>query len=448
MSSTFFFVDDSETRLGHDSTTDYQSRYAWVTLRLNWIGGEFQSELKRTDLLMQYVDTIDLQDPRAPSAQDHTRQPNRLNTGGRGPSPHQADALRHAEKDAADEQQRSPRVSWGDGDLQLESRPAEDSSIGQEANDGRRALDDPAARHDSPAEDVEMTDGEEDDGLDDDMMDKISSSPSIDDGGYHQSQDLPVQAIPSLPAPVTLELLSFQNSTGLGSSAPLMSTPPHCSDLSQRQEEDYHHHHRHLQGEDLGDHHDEGFFDAFDDLQESYEGRNEEFEPGELLESRSSFSLQDDLDKAKSWASPPSPLHDVSQVTTVHTTAEEDGDDDKVKDVNADDISFSTDTRFIDSGWGGECLRDTEDINFQFVYALHGFPATVDGQANASKGDTMILLDDRNSYWWLVRIVKDDSIGKCLVSKGWERITEMCLTSRVSSCGIYRDTYGKTGSTE
>jgi len=37
--------------------------------------------------------------------------------------------------------------------------------------------------------------------------------------------------------------------------------------------------------------------------------------------------------------------------------------------------------------------------------------ATVEGQANAAKGDTMVLLDDSNSYWWLVRVVKDSTIG-------------------------------------
>ncbi|KAF2762675.1 hypothetical protein EJ05DRAFT_481584 [Pseudovirgaria hyperparasitica] len=74
-------------------------------------------------------------------------------------------------------------------------------------------------------------------------------------------------------------------------------------------------------------------------------------------------------------------------------------------------VSFSTDPRFVDSGWGGECLRDSEDIDFEFVYALHTFVATVEGQANATKGDTMVLLDDSNSYWWLVRIVKDSTIG-------------------------------------
>ncbi|KAI1941256.1 protein phosphatase regulator [Ophidiomyces ophidiicola] len=54
---------------------------------------------------------------------------------------------------------------------------------------------------------------------------------------------------------------------------------------------------------------------------------------------------------------------------------------------------------------------DDEDIDFEFVYALHTFFATVEGQANATKGDTMVLLDDSNSYWWLVRVVKDGSIG-------------------------------------
>ncbi|KAF8249530.1 hypothetical protein K440DRAFT_649252 [Wilcoxina mikolae CBS 423.85] len=52
-----------------------------------------------------------------------------------------------------------------------------------------------------------------------------------------------------------------------------------------------------------------------------------------------------------------------------------------------------------------------EDIDFEMVYALHHFSATVEGQANAAKGEHMVLLDDSNSYWWLVRIVRDSSIG-------------------------------------
>lgn len=76
-------------------------------------------------------------------------------------------------------------------------------------------------------------------------------------------------------------------------------------------------------------------------------------------------------------------------------------------------LSIPDDYNFIDSGWAVECLQDIEDIDFEFVYALHTFVATVEGQANATKGDTMVLLDDSNSYWWLVRVVKDSSIGEC-----------------------------------
>jgi hypothetical protein len=76
------------------------------------------------------------------------------------------------------------------------------------------------------------------------------------------------------------------------------------------------------------------------------------------------------------------------------------------------DTSFCNDLDSTVSCFGANCLQKTEDIDFEFVYALHTFVATVEGQANATKGDTMVLLDDSNSYWWLVRVVKDGSIGR------------------------------------
>lgn len=79
------------------------------------------------------------------------------------------------------------------------------------------------------------------------------------------------------------------------------------------------------------------------------------------------------------------------------------------------DYSLPDELRIVESGWAGECLQTSEDIDFEFVYALHTFVATVEGQANATKGDTMVLLDDSNSYWWLVRVVKDSSIGELYV---------------------------------
>lgn len=52
-----------------------------------------------------------------------------------------------------------------------------------------------------------------------------------------------------------------------------------------------------------------------------------------------------------------------------------------------------------------------DEIDFQYVYALRTFTATEQGQANAVKGDAMVLLNDTNSYWWLVRLVKDSTVG-------------------------------------
>lgn len=52
-----------------------------------------------------------------------------------------------------------------------------------------------------------------------------------------------------------------------------------------------------------------------------------------------------------------------------------------------------------------------EDIDFEHVYALHNFMATVEGQASVSKGDSLTLLDDSNSYWWLVRVLKTQAVG-------------------------------------
>ncbi|KOS21090.1 Tip elongation aberrant protein Tea4 [Escovopsis weberi] len=98
--------------------------------------------------------------------------------------------------------------------------------------------------------------------------------------------------------------------------------------------------------------------------------------------------------------------HDCDYDLPLMIPYEESFDDDDYSD-----LSLPDDARFIESGWASECLHDSEDIDFEFVYALHTFVATVEGQANATKGDTMVLLDDSNSYWWLVRVVKDSSIG-------------------------------------
>lgn len=76
-----------------------------------------------------------------------------------------------------------------------------------------------------------------------------------------------------------------------------------------------------------------------------------------------------------------------------------------------DDFDDDDDDDMMDKMSSSPSIID-EDIDFEMVYALHAFNATVEGQANVSKGEHMVLLDDSNSYWWLVRIVRDSSIGK------------------------------------
>ncbi|KAI8064151.1 hypothetical protein BC940DRAFT_97276 [Gongronella butleri] len=52
-----------------------------------------------------------------------------------------------------------------------------------------------------------------------------------------------------------------------------------------------------------------------------------------------------------------------------------------------------------------------ENIDFTLVYTLHTFEATVEGQASVLKGDSLTLLDDSNSYWWLVKVLKTNEVG-------------------------------------
>ncbi|KAL6151814.1 protein phosphatase regulator [Exserohilum turcicum] len=102
--------------------------------------------------------------------------------------------------------------------------------------------------------------------------------------------------------------------------------------------------------------------------------------------------------------------HDAShdeQAVRLNGGAHGDADDADMQDA---DVEEDMDDDMMDKISSSPSIDD-EDIDFEFVYALHTFVATVEGQANATKGDTMVLLDDSNSYWWLVRVSKDNSIG-------------------------------------
>ena len=130
---------------------------------------------------------------------------------------------------------------------------------------------------------------------------------------------------------------------------------------------------------------------------------------------KANFSSIPDYSPVSSVGEAASLISDNSSDSSDWTT-DSDGDDNSFdsftfNDDDATSFQTSIHPNFFCSGWSGDCLQELEDIDFEFVYALHNFVATVEGQANAAKGDTMVLLDDSNSYWWLVRVVKDSTIG-------------------------------------
>lgn len=296
----------------------------------------------------------------------------------------------------------------------------------------------------STTEDADMADAEGDDGMDDDMMDKISSSPSIDDGGYPfphlwpQRADSLTLCTPPKPPPL---------SQACGeSSSPFLETPEYFplglpsdeidkDDLQAMQSNKY----RYFQGELPDASHSESNYDEsrMDDIstpaskvRHHIESYDQDFEldllAEEILaEARNMLLESDDVFHASNHSTyasekkqlelkichedrehPPTRCdEEIPTIPYEPTSDDEDEDDDFEISLHPYPPSR------VDSGWGGECLHDLEDIDFEFVYALHTFVATVEGQANATKGDTMVLLDDSNSYWWLVRVVKDSSIG-------------------------------------
>ncbi|KAI9714114.1 MAG: hypothetical protein M1828_001204 [Chrysothrix sp. TS-e1954] len=293
---------------------------------------------------------------------------------------------------------------------------------GRSSHEGSELLDedsefmsDGTARQGSRREDSRMqqgdgTNGTSDDGegglnddgdesLDDDMVDKISSSPSIDDGRSLWSSPPSDEQLAPPVAAASDSLLSplrssrqhhhlgrkyfefdpDQQMAGIQSGMPTIDRIP---DLAGVQ----------LDGsaDEAGDSTSVGSSTASRDISEGSGRRIDIVSRSSSASIANSLLLSTDTKRSSSYE------------------GDNDNDDD---DDDLLDTSFPSDPRMIDSGWGGECLRETEDIDFEFVYALHTFVATVEGQANATKGDTMVLLDDSNSYWWLVRVAKDNSIG-------------------------------------
>jgi hypothetical protein len=282
-------------------------------------------------------------------------------------------------------------------------------------------------------EDAELADAEGDDSMDeDDMMDKISSSPSIDDGGYSPTKS---RSFPngSSPAVGTLAGRPANRLSGLSSfSSPYVDQPEHfplgCQSPVQRrrlprppspvrvstltrsvtQESIYSVYtvEGGLTEEDLDDE-----WPAPQSTHVHRDSSQDDTKTAQSNDAKSAIVYEWNDDDSKA-----SDSDDDSDSSWERQEESEDDSDYGPSYYDSDDDIFGSelstqDPLLIDTGWSGECLQDIEDIDFEFVYALHTFVATVEGQANATKGDTMVLLDDSNSYWWLVRVVKDSSIG-------------------------------------
>ncbi len=399
--------------------------------------------LKHQRLTRLTTDTIDLQDHKSPSAQDHTKQPTHPAALGAGPpAPHQAETLRDVAAEAEEEQHRSPRMSteWSnevDGQGQHYANSASASGAANSLTGINLRQQDALAIAQNGGltgtEDAEMADAEGDDGLDDDMMDKISSSPSIDDGGYPILQAWPERSDSLSPAVTPCKSPLSQQDWSGSSSSPFVETPDHyplhviAQQTNKAKAESEIHYvlpcNEFIDAEsnsfDANSTYDDEGRDILGPLPSDIMGGVVESSNDgiEACDTEGMVVVQSDFDLGCSFEDD----FDSEIITIPYESSDEEDHD--------DDFPYPEDSRFIDSGWGGECLQESEDIDFDLVYALHTFVATVEGQANATKGDTMVLLDDSNSYWWLVRVVKDSSIGMALAfsGKGYKSTYIMCL---------------------
>ncbi|ESK97694.1 hypothetical protein Moror_17401 [Moniliophthora roreri MCA 2997] len=108
---------------------------------------------------------------------------------------------------------------------------------------------------------------------------------------------------------------------------------------------------------------------------------------------------------------PDSPSHMVSATSPTaddseHSVLEDDSD------AEMDREDYIEEDDLLDEDDGSSSLSiPNESIDFDLVYSLHSFAATVEGQANVVKGDSLYLMDDSNSYWWLVRVLKTQEVG-------------------------------------
>ena len=93
-----------------------------------------------------------------------------------------------------------------------------------------------------------------------------------------------------------------------------------------------------------------------------------------------------------------------------HYTSTSDEEHSILEDDSADE-QYIEDEDQVDDDGSSSLSIPSESIDFDLVYSIQRFVATVEGQANVDKGDSLFLMDDSNSYWWLVRVLKTQEVG-------------------------------------
>lgn len=466
--------------------------------------GELSSGLRKCDQVADAVraDTLDLQDQTAPSAQDHRKPARAPPLGTSSAAPHQAAELRHVREERAAEDENLSH-GWQNAHNLSEEPPSDDDTILTPSTNGvhHNHHDEQVPQQNGSGgdSDTDMADAEAEDILDDDLMDKISSSPSISDGihpsssvphpqrktrmtplastakSLRQNQDScnPTHSDRSSPdsesslrslkrshtvrqRPATPHVGRYRKAVACdqgdhtASSSPIISSPEHYPPCpTQEPDTPSKDHHRTGEypipeismgpvDEDDNDHRTVRSLRSGGLNESKVMAKDSLAPPQQLVKSESDIALESHLlpvdDPLLDTDLDGERLDDTPSLLYVSPFAPSSSDEDEwetesesedsiycgnnrsngsfiLEYTDDDPVGMPTDERFIDYGWGCECLRELEDIDFEFVYALHTFVATVEGQANATKGDTMVLLDDSNSYWWLVRVVKDSTIG-------------------------------------
>ncbi|PVU96681.1 hypothetical protein BB559_002285 [Furculomyces boomerangus] len=81
------------------------------------------------------------------------------------------------------------------------------------------------------------------------------------------------------------------------------------------------------------------------------------------------------------------------------------------KDLEFDGVPTDDDEHALMDDAASETSLIDEDVDYDCVYALFDFLAMVEGQVTVKQGDRLSLLDDSNSYWWLIQVLKDNQIG-------------------------------------